>query len=79
MTKNMRERVRLGMAPLGYQPPDRVYTPNSCSLAPDGFKEAVCRAAAWDAGTRSMKANGRTVWNEDDFNAAAREYEQLIF
>lgn len=27
-------------------------------------------AAGWDAGNRSMKAGGRTVWNDDDLDAA---------
>ncbi len=32
----------------------------------------VSRAIGTDAGNRSMKAAGRTSWNEDDYNAAAR-------
>lgn len=76
--KLTREMVAMGQGPLGYQPPDRITEPNSCSLAPLGFREAVCRAAGWDAGDRSMRADGRTAWTVDDYNAAAREYERLI-
>ena len=40
---DMSERVRLGTAPLGYQPPDRE-TDGGMSLAPRGFADAVIRA-----------------------------------
>lgn len=40
--------------------------------------ESVIRAAAQDAGNRSMRAANRTAWDEDDWNAAAAEYERLI-
>lgn len=31
----------------------------------------IAYAAGFTAGNRSMRAAGRTVWNEDDFNAAS--------
>ena len=34
-------------------------------------------AAAWDAGNRHAKANGRTVWTADDYNAAVAEFDRL--
>lgn len=39
--------------------------------------EQLARAAATDAGNRSMRANGRERWNQDDFNAAASEFNRL--
>ena len=38
---------------------------------------AIIRAAATDAGNRSMRKAGRTAWNEDDWNAAAAEFDRL--
>lgn len=38
---------------------------------------AIARAAARDAGNRSMRAAGRDGWNQTDWNAAAAEYERL--
>lgn len=38
----------------------------------------LAHAAGWDAANRSMRAAGRTQWNEDDYNAMAAEYERLI-
>jgi hypothetical protein len=35
-------------------------------------------AAGRDAGYRSMRAAGRTVWNEDDYNAAAETVHRLM-
>lgn len=35
------------------------------------------RAAATDAGNRSMRAGGRGAWSEADYNAAVAEYERL--
>ena len=35
-------------------------------------------AAGRDAGDRSMRAAGRTIWNEDDWNAASAEYKRLL-
>lgn len=35
-------------------------------------------AAARDCGNRNMKASGRTVWNENDYNAAAAEANRLL-
>ena len=34
-------------------------------------------AAGRDAGNRSMRAAGRTVWNADDYDAAQETYERL--
>ena len=34
-------------------------------------------AAVTDVGNRSMRAVARSVWSEDDFNAAAREFNRL--
>lgn len=39
--------------------------------------EDLIRAAAQDAGNRSMRAGKRSKWNRDDFDAAVREYERL--
>lgn len=39
---------------------------------------ATARAAGWDEGNRSMRAAGRTAWNEDDWDAAARVVRQYI-
>jgi hypothetical protein len=79
MQKLTREMIDQGMGALGYMPPDRVTDPDSpMSLAPLGFREAVCRAAGWDAGNRAMREAGRTAWSADDYNAAAREYERLV-
>ena len=30
-----------------------------------------------DAGIRSARAAGRTAWNEDDWNAACKEFDRL--
>ena len=40
--------------------------------------KAIAYAAGRDAGNRSMKAAGRTVWSEDDWNAAAQVTVQLM-
>lgn len=37
----------------------------------------MVRAAAQDAGNRSMHKAGRTSWNEDDWNAACAEFKRL--
>ncbi len=34
-------------------------------------------AAARDAGNRHMKAAGRTVWSQEDFDFAAAEFARL--
>jgi hypothetical protein len=39
--------------------------------------EELARAAATDAGNRSMRANSRTKWNQQDYNAAAIEFRRL--
>lgn len=40
--------------------------------------KSMVYATGRDAGNRSMKAAGRTWWNEDDFNAAAAECARLM-
>lgn len=40
--------------------------------------KAMVYAAGRDAGNRSMRAAGRTEWNEDDYNAAAAEFARLM-
>ncbi len=42
----------------------------------DLYRE-IAKAAAWDAGNRSMRAAGRTFWNRDDYNVAVRELHRL--
>lgn len=37
----------------------------------------LAHRAAWDAGNVSMRAAGRTKWNEDDWNAMCAEFERL--
>ncbi len=37
----------------------------------------LINAASWDAGNASMKAAGRTKWNDDDYNAAAALQHKL--
>lgn len=37
----------------------------------------LAHAAATDAGNRSMRNSGRTAWNDDDWNAAAAEFNRL--
>ena len=37
----------------------------------------AAHAAGRDAGNRSMRAAGRTTWNDDDYNAAAGTYEKI--
>jgi len=37
----------------------------------------LARAAATDAGNRSMRAAGRSKWNQDDAIAAHREFSRL--
>ncbi|WP_267550322.1 hypothetical protein [Rhizobium rhizogenes] len=39
---------------------------------------SLVRAAAWDAGNRSMSKGGRKVWNRADYNAAARFQNETI-
>ncbi len=38
----------------------------------------IARTAGHDAGNRSMRKAGRTMWNIDDYNTAARETGRLI-
>jgi hypothetical protein len=37
----------------------------------------IAMAASRDAGNKSMKAAGRSAWNEDDHGAACAEFERL--
>jgi len=37
----------------------------------------IAHAAAMDTGNRSAKTNGRTVWTQEDYDAAAVEYLRL--
>lgn len=37
----------------------------------------LAHRAGWDAGNKSMRAAGRSAWNEDDWNAAHQAYERL--
>jgi hypothetical protein len=37
----------------------------------------IAMAASRDAGNKSMKAAGRSVWDEDDHGAACAEFERL--
>lgn len=39
---------------------------------------AVAMAAGQDAGNRSMRAAGRTAWNDDDWNAAQAVTARLL-
>ena len=37
----------------------------------------IAQAASWDAANRSMRAAGRTAWDEDDANVAWAEFNRL--
>jgi hypothetical protein len=39
---------------------------------------SLIRASSWDAGDRSMRAAGRSVWSKSDYNAAAKTQNQLV-
>ena len=39
---------------------------------------AIAIAAGQDAGNRSMRAAGRTEWNDDDWNAACDVSDRLF-
>jgi hypothetical protein len=39
---------------------------------------AIARAAGRDEGNRSMRAAGRSAWNEDDWNAACETFDRLM-
>jgi hypothetical protein len=41
--------------------------------------EQIARAAATDAGNRSMRAAGRTAWDATDYDVAVLEYNRLKF
>ena len=38
----------------------------------------IARAAAKDAANRQMRAEGRTVWNKDDYELAVRTFNRLM-
>jgi hypothetical protein len=38
----------------------------------------IALAAGKDAANRNMRQNGRTVWNEDDYNAAVAVMDKLL-
>jgi hypothetical protein len=38
---------------------------------------AIARAAGRDAGNKSMRLAGRTIWDAEDFDMAADTYERL--
>jgi hypothetical protein len=38
---------------------------------------STIRAAAQDAGNKSMRNAGRKVWNEDDYNTACEVFARL--
>ena len=40
--------------------------------------DAIAHAAGWDEGNRSMIRNGRTSWNEEDWNVAAATMLKLL-
>ncbi len=40
--------------------------------------EQLARAAAQDAGNRSMRKAGRKQWSQADWNAATREYHRVL-
>jgi len=37
------------------------------------------RRAGRKAGDKNMKKHNRATWNKDDFNAAAREFNKLVY
>jgi len=39
---------------------------------------SLLRASAWDAANMRMRAAGRSKWNREDYNEAARTQERLI-
>lgn len=38
----------------------------------------IIQAASWDAANRAMKAGNRTIWSEEDWNTAVREFDRLV-
>jgi hypothetical protein len=38
----------------------------------------IAYAAGWDAGNRSMRAGGRTAWDEGDWDAACEVFDRLM-
>lgn len=42
------------------------------------MSQAIAHAAGWDAGNSTMRAAGRTAWNEDDWNAACELFNRLM-
>lgn len=39
---------------------------------------SLLRASAHDAGDQSMRAAGRTTWNDDDWNAMCETHNRLV-
>lgn len=44
---------------------------------PQPMTREIALAAARDEGDRSMRAAGRTAWNQDDWYAASRRFNQV--
>lgn len=42
------------------------------------WTQQLANAAATDAANRQMRASGRTIWNEEDYNLACRVFERLF-
>lgn len=38
----------------------------------------ICMYAGEDEGNRNMRRHGRKAWNEEDWNAAANKFNELI-
>lgn len=46
-------------------------------VGPRLSRRTLALSAGWDAGNRSMRESGRSVWSEEDLAAAAAEYERV--
>jgi hypothetical protein len=55
-------------------------TPTNCATRPGAITltAPICRAAGHDVATKRMRAQGRKVWNDDDWNAAAERTARLM-
>jgi len=42
------------------------------------YRYDLAHAASRDAGNRSMRAAGRSKWNQDDYNVACAEFDRLM-
>jgi hypothetical protein len=38
----------------------------------------IAHAAGWDVGNRNMRENGRTVWNQEDYDVCWAEFNRLM-